>query len=70
LPENAISDVVESEMGFHILHCKKIYLANVMNLEQAKPRIRQSLQDRSRAQLQRQWIASLPTATVEEVDYV
>lgn len=64
LAANAISDVVESEMGFHILWCKKIHLANTMTLAQAQPRIRQSLQDRYRMQKQRQWLASLPASPI------
>lgn len=59
-----ISEAVESEMGFHILWCKKIHPANTMTLEQAHPRIRQSLQDRYRMQKQRQWLASLPTSAI------
>jgi len=71
LQTGQISAAVESEMGFHILYCKKIYLANTMKLEEARPRVRQSLQDRTRMQRQRQWIASLPILTpVNDYDYV
>jgi peptidyl-prolyl cis-trans isomerase C len=71
LAVDEISEVVESEIGFHVLHCKKIYPANTMTLEQALPRIRQSLQDRSRVQKQRQCLASLPIpSAVKEHDYV
>lgn len=64
LPAGQISEAVESEMGFHLLYCKKIHPANTMTLEQAHPRIRQSLQDRYRMQKQRQWLASLPALSV------
>jgi nitrogen fixation protein NifM len=71
LAADEISAVVESEMGFHVLHCRKIYPANTMTLEQARPRIRQSLQDRAKMKKQRQWIASLPMpSAIKEPDYV
>lgn len=72
LSANAMSEVVESEIGFHVLWCKKIYPSYTMSLKEAHPRIRQSLQDRYRMQKQRQWIASLPALTpqIKEHDYV
>ena len=72
LSENVISEIIESEIGFHVLWCKKIYPAYTMSLKEAHPRIRQSLQDRYRMQKQRQWIASLPPLSppVKEHDYV
>jgi nitrogen fixation protein NifM len=71
LQADEISEIVESEMGFHLLWCKKIHPANTMSLEQARPRIRQSLQDRYRVQQQRQWLASLPVlSVVKETEYV
>jgi len=71
LEVNKISAVVESEMGFHLLWCQKIYPANTMTLAQANPRIYQSLQDRYKVRKQRQWLARLPRLTrVKEYDYV
>ncbi len=72
LAANALSEVVESEIGFHILWCKKIHPAYTMSLKEAHSRIRQSLQDRYRMQKQRQWLASLPALSpqVKEHDYV
>lgn len=59
LAADAISDIVESEMGFHLLWCKTIHPAYTLSLQEARPRIRQSLQDRAKMQKQRQWLASL-----------
>jgi nitrogen fixation protein NifM len=56
-----ISKAVESEMGFHLLYCKKIHPAQTMRLQQVRHRIHQSLQDRAKMQKQRQWLASLPS---------
>ncbi|WP_020483342.1 nitrogen fixation protein NifM [Methylomonas sp. MK1] len=60
LKEGAISDVVETEMGFHVIHCMKVILAETMSLKKATPKIQQIMQDRYRRNCQRTWLASLP----------
>ncbi len=60
LNADELSEIVESEMGFHILHCKQIYPADTLSFEQAQGKIRELLQKRSQRQQQRQWLASLP----------
>jgi peptidylprolyl isomerase/peptidyl-prolyl cis-trans isomerase C len=60
LKEDAISDVVETEMGFHVIQCMKIVLAETMSLKKATPKIQQIMQDRYRRNCQRTWLASLP----------
>lgn len=60
LNADELSEIVESEMGFHILHCKQIHPADTLSLEQARTKIRELLQGRFQRQQQRQWLASLP----------
>lgn len=60
LKEDAISDVVETEMGFHVIQCLKIIPAETMSLKKATPKIQQIMQDRYRRNCQRTWLASLP----------
>jgi len=52
-----ISEPVRSELGFHLLYCGEIQPPRQVPLEEILPRLRQSLEDRQRAQFQRQWIA-------------
>jgi peptidyl-prolyl cis-trans isomerase C len=59
LEEGGISDIVESEMGFHILYCEKIKPARTVPLSKAAPRIREVLQERQRRNCQKSWLASL-----------
>jgi peptidylprolyl isomerase/peptidyl-prolyl cis-trans isomerase C len=60
LKEDVISDVVETEMGFHVIQCLKIIPAETMSLKKATPKIQQIMQDRYRRNCQRTWLASLP----------
>ncbi len=60
LKENEVSDVVETEVGFHLIQCQKIIHAESISLKKATPKIRQLMQDRYRRTCQRTWLASLP----------
>ena len=57
--EGEISEIVESEMGFHILYCEKIKTSRTMSLSKVAPRIREVLQERQRRNCQKSWLASL-----------
>jgi peptidyl-prolyl cis-trans isomerase C len=54
------SEIVESEIGFHLVMCKQIQKAETLSLQKATPKIRQIMRDRSRQTCQRAWLASLP----------
>jgi peptidyl-prolyl cis-trans isomerase C len=59
MEEGRVSDIVESEMGFHILYCEKIKPARRVPLSKAAPRIREVLQERQRRNCQKAWLNSL-----------
>ena len=55
-----VSDVVESEIGFHLVLCRQIQKAETLSLQKATPKIRQLMNERSRQTCQRAWLAGLP----------
>lgn len=59
LKVGGISDIVETEIGFHIVLCKHIHSAHTLSLAKATPAIRQLMQDRARRTCQRAWLAAL-----------
>lgn len=54
-----VSEIVESEIGFHLVMCKQIQKAETLSLQKASPKIRQVMKERSRLTCQRAWLASL-----------
>lgn len=60
LKANEISEIVETEVGFHLIQCLKIIPAETLSLKNATPKIKQLMQDRYRRNCQRTWLASLP----------
>jgi len=60
LKEGEVSEVVQSEVGFHVLLCKAIQRSQTLSLAKATPKIRQLMSDRARSICQRAWLASLP----------
>ncbi len=61
LNEGELSEVVESELGFHILLCEKIQNAGPASLEEAYPRILELLQKRRRRICQKSWLTQIQT---------
>jgi peptidyl-prolyl cis-trans isomerase C len=59
MAENEISEVVESEMGFHILYCEQIKPAKRIPYNKVKSRIKEILLERNRRNCQKAWLSSL-----------
>lgn len=59
LPAGAISEVLESELGFHILRCDEIKPAFTIDLDVARPKIRSMLMKKRRHALQQSWVENL-----------
>ncbi|MGD8999499.1 MAG: nitrogen fixation protein NifM [Granulosicoccaceae bacterium] len=59
MQENQISDVVETEVGFHILFCEKIDLPKKISFFEAKEKIKAVLEERRIRNCQKAWLAEL-----------
>lgn len=59
MKQGAVSDVIETEMGFHILFCEEIHSAGTATLKEARPKIQQMLEDRARRMCQKAWLNQL-----------
>jgi peptidyl-prolyl cis-trans isomerase C len=57
--EGAISDVLESEIGFHVLLCEKIHRDGVAPLGEVLPKLREQMTAREVARAQKRWIEQL-----------
>lgn len=64
MKEQAISEVIQTELGFHLIQCLKITHAETISLQRATPKIRQLMQERSRLLCQRLWLESLSSTTM------
>jgi len=62
LKEGQVSPVIESELGFHVLFCEKIYSPMKISYSEAKPRIKLVLDERQRRNCQKAWIKNLGVA--------
>lgn len=60
LPADAVSPVLESPAGLHILRCDEVFAAGKMAFAQVRERIMDKLTDQRRRQAQRHWLAALP----------
>lgn len=56
LKAGEISDILESELGWHLLLCEEIFPAETLTLEQVFPKIRQHLQQHAHQKYQRSWL--------------
>ncbi len=59
LNEGEVSDVIESELGFHVLRCDSITPASVLSYTKAKPSIRKVLEQKRKRAVQQQWMKQL-----------
>jgi len=59
MSEGSVSDVLETEVGFHLLWCEKIIPARAIPFSKAEPRIRVLLEERNRRNCQKAFISQL-----------
>ncbi|MFD2111715.1 nitrogen fixation protein NifM [Thiorhodococcus fuscus] len=59
LDEGQVSDVVESEIGFHLILCERIHATTEVPFERARSKIREALDARRSRDCQKAWIAEL-----------
>jgi peptidyl-prolyl cis-trans isomerase C len=59
MAEGEISEVVESNMGFHILLCEEVIKAKVFDDTEILAKIRDTLQRRARKKAVQAWLATL-----------
>ena len=59
LKAGEVSDVLESELGFHILRCDAITEAGVLDYDQARQRIRKVLEQKRKRTVQQAWVKGL-----------
>lgn len=59
LPEGGLSEVVESELGFHVLRCDAINAERTLSLAEARQKIRDHLEGQRRGICQKSWINAL-----------
>ena len=62
LAEGELSDVVESELGLHLLLCERIEAGRDVPLAKARDGIRQILEQRKRRNCQKAWLGELRRA--------
>lgn len=61
----AVSGVIESEVGVHLLYCEAILPERVYSLDEARERIREQLTHQSARQRQRAWLDGLKDGHAE-----
>lgn len=59
LPEGGTSEVLASEIGFHIVLCEKVHPGRTVSFDEAREKIRTALDARRREQTKACWLAAL-----------
>lgn len=59
MPEGTVSDVIETEVGFHLLLCEKVIAARSIPFSSAEPRIRALLDERNQRNCQKAYLNQL-----------
>lgn len=62
LEPDQVSDIIETELGFHILWCERIEPGKKVPLQRARPKVREILEQRKRRNCQKTWLNELKRA--------
>lgn len=66
LDEASLSEVVESELGYHLLYCETIEAQRQLSFEEASKTIRAHLEQQRRGICQKSWVNALRRQTVAD----
>jgi nitrogen fixation protein NifM len=67
LAEGGLSEVLESELGYHLIWCEAIQPERQSAIEEARKNIRDHLEQQRRSMCQKSWINGLRQAAVAEL---
>ncbi len=59
LPQGGVSDIVETELGLHLIYCEKIHPVKTVPLSEARAKIREIMEQRQRHRCQKIWLETL-----------
>jgi peptidyl-prolyl cis-trans isomerase C len=59
LSEGELSQIVESEAGFHLVYCEQIFAPEFVSFSQAAPKIRDAMVKKRRQRVQSTWLSNL-----------
>jgi peptidyl-prolyl cis-trans isomerase C len=59
LDEASLSEVVESELGYHLICCERIHPERLLSFAEARPTIRERLEQDQHGRCQKAWIEAL-----------
>ncbi len=62
LPAGALSGIIESEIGFHLLWCEAIEPARTASLEDVREQLREGMMEKRRHAAQRTWIERIKSS--------
>ncbi len=64
MEEGKVSDIIETELGFHLVYCTKIHKAKAQPLSMIYERIQAMLDERKRRSCQKAWIKKITEGSV------
>lgn len=70
LAEGQISGILESPLGFHLLHCQGIRPASTKSFAEVEQKLIDTLQANRERQQQKRWLRSLPPQTIEKAAHL
>lgn len=66
LDENAVSEVIESPMGLHVIRCDEVFPHGLVPFDEVAERVIEKLDERRRAQAQKDWLRQISQTPATE----